>query len=68
MPKTFNHAYDLAFAVSDSGCEDGHDALLDSDEQEKILKALQERVDYLRNDRQELVEALGCFDSFEENS
>jgi len=39
---------------------------LDSDEQEKILKALLERVEYLKNNRQELVEALGCFDSYEE--
>lgn len=68
MPKTFNHAYDLAFAVSDSGCEDGHDALLDDKEQEKILDALQARVDYIKNNRQELVEALGCFDSYKENS
>lgn len=61
---TWNHAYSLAFAVSGSQYEDWHKAM--ENEKDLIIEALLRRVDELRNNRFEFMEALDGFDTYEE--
>ena len=63
---TFNHAYSLGFSISESPYEDGMDAV--KEEAAKILQRMQQRVDELRNDPRQLIEALECWDTFEEDT
>ena len=61
--KTYNHAFDLAFQVEGSEYEEGYKCL--ENEPEKVLEALASRVKNIFNS-QEFLEALACFDTFEE--
>ena len=61
--KTFNHAFDLAWEVSESVYEDGYDCL--EHETEKVFAALMKRVRDLMSGR-ESMEAIGHFDTHEE--
>lgn len=57
---TYNHAYDFAFSVSGSTCEEGLDLTA-----AQLRHKLRERIDSLTDE--ELMEALGApFDSYEE--
>lgn len=65
MNETYNHAFDLAFEVSGSTCEDSDDSL--HSEKELIRAAILRRVESIFATG-EYTEALGAsFDSFCEN-
>lgn len=61
---TFNHAFDVAFAVPGCEYEDWADVL--EHEKDKVLAALRERVAFLESNEAEFREAISGFDSFEE--
>ena len=63
-PKTYNHAFDLAFEVKGSSYEDGYECL--KCEKSAIVEALYERVAGIF-ETEEYIEAFGCFDSYCEN-
>ena len=62
----YNHAFTVAFAVPASECEDWKDAL--ANEKDKIIEALERRLQLLRDNDQEFMEALEGFDTFEEGN
>jgi hypothetical protein len=66
--KTYNHAFDLAWAVLDSQYEDGYDCL--EHEKEKVFAALLKRVQELMDGRypREYLEAIGHFDTYQEET
>lgn len=67
MPDTtYNHALTIAFAVPASEYEDWYDCL--RNEKEKVIGALERRLQMLRDNDQEFLEALEGFDTFEENN
>ena len=67
MPDTtYNHAFTVAFAVSASEYEDWMDAL--ANEKDKIIGALERRLQMLKDNDQEFMEALEGFDTYEENN
>lgn len=61
---TYNHAFTLAFAVSDCADEDWLETL--KNEPAKVLQALNNRLIELTANKQEFLEALEGFDTFEE--
>lgn len=63
---TYNHAFHIAWSVSNSKFEDPADALLL--EQEAILDALRRRVEEIDNNRREMVDAIDGFDTYKENN
>ena len=61
---TYNHAFTLAFSAG--GMKDSDpDKSLDNQIND-IIKAMLERVEYLMNNKSELVEALECYDTYED--
>ena len=60
-PKTYNHAFDLAFEVKGSSYEDGYECL--KCEKSAIIEALYERVAGIF-ETEEYIEAFGCFDTY----
>ena len=60
---TFNHAFDVAFSVSNSEYEDWENCLLY--EKEKVFAALFERIVELFG-KEEYLEAISGFDTYEE--
>lgn len=63
---TYNHAFDLAFAVPDSAYEDWEDCL--SLEKDKVIHALIIRIAELLSNHSEYKEALSGFDTYKELS
>jgi hypothetical protein len=63
---TYNHAYTLAFAVPASNYEDGYECL--ENEKEKVIGALERRLQLLRENNAEFLEALECWDTFDEEN
>ncbi len=63
--KTYNHAFELAFQVEGSEYEDGYKCL--ENESEKVFNAVIKRIDNIFHS-QEFLEALDCFDTFEEEA
>jgi hypothetical protein len=63
---TYNHAFTVAFAVPASEYEDWGDSL--ANEKEKIIGALERRLQLLRDNDQEFMEALEGFDTYEEDN
>jgi hypothetical protein len=63
---TYNHAFTVAFAVPASEYEDWMDAL--ANEKEKVITALERRLQLLRDNDQEFMEALDGWDTYEENN
>lgn len=61
---TFNHAFDVAFAVPGCEHEDWGDVL--EHEKDKVLAALRERIALLESDEDEFRSAISGFDSYEE--
>lgn len=61
---TYNHAFTVAFAVPNSQYEKWDDCLVN--EMEQVLMALQSRIGELRSNKNEYVEAIDGFDSYEE--
>ncbi len=64
---TYNHAFDIGWALSNSQYEDAMDCL--EHEKEKVFEALKKRVEDLRTGRfhpNEYFEAIGHYDTFEE--
>ena len=68
-PKTYNHAFDLAFEVAGSAYEDGYECL--ENEKELVMEALYKRLDNIFRERcdfpNEYLEAMGCFATYCEN-
>ena len=62
--KTYNHMFDLAFAVEGSEYEDGYECI--QNEKEKLIKALTDRINDLCNAGEEYLEAFGLCDTYEE--
>ena len=62
---TYNHAYTLAFAVSGAIYSDPTETL--DREVDKVIEALLKRVAELVANKQEYLEALDAFDTYEEN-
>ena len=63
--KTYNHAFDIAFSVSDSEYEDWFDCL--KHEKGAVINALQRRVREVFESGEHL-EAISGFDSYEEGN
>ena len=63
---TYNHAFTVAFAVPSSEYEDWSDSL--ANEKDKIISALERRLQMLRDNDQEFMEALEGYDTYEENN
>jgi len=61
---TYNHAYTIGFAVSESNYEDWEDCL--RHEKAKVINAMIKRIWLLMDNDQEFMEALEGFDTFEE--
>mgnify|MGYP003658325868 CR=1 FL=1 len=61
--KTYNHAFDLAFQVEGSEYEHGDDCL--KHEIGKVIDSLNARINHIFSS-DEYVEAIGCFDTFNE--
>ena len=68
MAKTWNHAFDMAFAVAGSAPEDWWACLEDPAEKAKIRAALHKRIDDLFGAAAEYREAFSGFDSYEEEA
>ena len=68
-PKTYNHAFDLAFEVAGSAYEDGYECL--ENEKELVMEALYRRVDNIFREHcdfpNEYLDAFGSFDTYCEN-
>ena len=60
--KTYNHMLDVAFTVT-GPWENWMDV-----PKSNLLAALQKRVDYLKSNPQECIEAIGYSDSYEETT
>ena len=63
---TYNHAFTVAFAVPASEHEDWVAAL--ANEKDKIIEALEHRLQMLKANDQEFIEALEGFDTYEEEN
>jgi len=63
---TYNHAFTVAFAVPASEYEDWGDSL--ANEKEKVIGALERRLQLLRDNDQEFMEALEGYDTYEEDN
>jgi len=63
---TYNHAFTVAFAVPASEYEDWGDSL--ANEKEKVIGALERRLQLLRDNNQEFMEALEGYDTYEEDN
>jgi|APSaa5957512493_1039668.scaffolds.fasta_scaffold124951_2 hypothetical protein len=61
---TYNHAYTLAFAVPASEHEDWYECL--QNEKEKVIGSLERRLQMIRDNDQEFMEALEGFDTYGE--
>lgn len=62
---TWNHAYTVAFAVGGSQHENWYEAM--KEEKEQIISALLARVEMLRTNDAEFMEALEGFDTYDED-
>ena len=62
----YNHAFTVAFAVPASEYEDWSESL--ANEKDKIITALERRLQLLRDDDQEFMEALEGYDTYEEDN
>jgi len=63
---TYNHAFTVAFAVPSSEYEDCGDSL--ANEKDKIISALERRIQMLKDNDQEFMEAVEGFDTYEEDN
>ena len=63
---TYNHAFTVAFAVPASEYEDWSESL--ANEKDKIITALERRLQLLRDNDQEFMEALEGYDTYEEDN
>jgi hypothetical protein len=63
---TYNHAFTVAFAVPASEYEDWSDSL--TNEKDKIISALERRIQMLKDNDAEFMEALDGFDTYEEDN
>jgi hypothetical protein len=63
---TYNHAFTLAFAVPASEYEDWMASL--ANEKDKIIGALERRLQMLKDSDQEFMEALEGYDTYEEDN
>ena len=63
--KTYNHAFDLAFQVEGSEYENADDCL--KHEIGKVIDSLEKRVNHIFAS-DEYMEAIGSFDTYEEES
>lgn len=61
---TYNHAFTVGFAVPGSKYEKWDDCLVN--EMDEVLLALERRIKELRSNKNEYVEAVDGFDSYEE--
>ena len=61
--KTYNHAFDIAFAVPNSQYEDWYDCL--KHEKQAVINALQKRIRDVFTDT-EYIDAIGCIDTVEQ--
>lgn len=63
---TYNHAFTVAFAVPASEYEDWMASV--ANEKDKIIEALERRLQLLRDNDAEFMEALEGFDTYEEGN